>query len=70
MIDISLTRPQFVQLVRLLDREKTNLGSLAKSTTLSEQEKTKYRREMYDVNGLMAAVLEEDADEYEYPEPV
>ena len=70
MIDISLTRAQFVQLVGLLDREKTNLEFLAKSSTLPEEDEKKYRRELYDVNGLMAAVLEEDADEYEYPEPV
>ena len=67
MIEISLTRTQFVQLVGLLDREKTNLEFLAKSSTLPEEDKKKYRRELYDVNGLMAAVLEEDADEYDEP---
>lgn len=63
MIEVSLTRTQFVQLVSLLDREKTNREDLTKSKTLSDAEKEKYRRELYDINGLLAAVLEEDADE-------
>lgn len=63
MIEISLTRAQFVQLVELLDREKTNLEFLAKSSTLPEEDKKKYRHELYDMNGLLAAVLDEDADE-------
>ena len=63
MIDISVTRTQFIQLIRVLDSERASLEALAKSQTLSEQDRTKYRRELYDMNGLLAAVLEEDADE-------
>lgn len=63
MIDISVTRTQFIQLIRVLDSERASLEALAKSQTLSERDRTKYRRELYDMNGLLAAVLEEDADE-------
>lgn len=63
MIDISVTRTQFIQLIRVLDSERASLEALAKSQTLSKQDRTKYRRELYDMNGLLAAVLEEDADE-------
>ena len=67
MIDITVTRTQFIQLIRALDGERASLEALAKSTTLYEQERTKYHRELYDMNGLMAAVLEEDANEYDEP---
>lgn len=63
MIDISLTRTQFIQLVRVLDSEKTTLETLVKSASVAEDDKAKYSRELYDMNGLLAAVLEEDADE-------
>ena len=63
MIDISVTRTQFIQLIRVLDGERASLEALAKSPTLPEKDRTKYSRELYDMNGLLAAVLEEDADE-------
>ena len=67
MIEVNLTKAQFVQLVRVLDGERTSLRDLAKSQTLSEENRAKYRRELYDMNGLLAAVLDEDADEYDEP---
>lgn len=39
MIDITVTRTQFIQLIRALDGERASLEALAKSTTLYEQER-------------------------------
>lgn len=62
MIDISLTRAQFVLLVRILDREKTTLAD-AKNYVKGGADEGKYDKEYLDAVELLAAVLEEDADE-------
>jgi len=68
MIDVSLTRAQFVQLVRILDQEKTQLGSARQYAKKHPEgdDPNRYDREYYDVSALLAAVLEEDADADEY----